>query len=211
MTRPRVLLADDHVLLLEAFKTLLEPRYDVVGAVTDGRQVLSAVAELRPDVVVLDIAMPRLNGLDAGRQLRKESPKLKLVFLTVNEDPDIAAEAMAFGASGYLLKNSAASELFEAIRCAVDGKSYVTPLIAKGMVDSLRRPQRRESSSKLTPRQREVLQLLAEGHSMKEIGALLSITPRTVAHHKYGMMEDLGITTSAGLIQFAIREGLVSP
>jgi DNA-binding NarL/FixJ family response regulator len=210
MRRPRVLLADDHRLLREAFAELLKAECDVVGTAGDGRAVLEMAPELQPDVVVLDIAMPMLNGLDAARQLKLVMPDVKLIFLTVSEDPDLAAEAFRVGASGYLLKNSAASELLQAIGEVVQGRSYVTPLATQGLVERLQKPESAKASSDLSPRQREVLQLLAEGHTMKEIARLLKITPRTVAFHKYAMMEALGIKSSAVLVQFALKQGLVS-
>ncbi len=211
MKRPRVLLADDHKLLLEAFQKLLEPDCEVVGGVADGRALLAAASELEPDIIVLDIAMPLLNGLDAGGQIKKMMPDVKLIFLTVNEDPDFVSEAFRVGASGYLLKSSAASELFQAIQDACLGRTYVTPLVAQGMVDSfIEGPKRRKASGKLTPRQREVLQLLAEGRSMKEAAAILNVTPRTVAFHKYRMMDELRLKTNAELIRFAIKRGLTS-
>jgi len=211
MKRPRVLLADDHLLLREAFTKLLEPSCDVVGAVADGRALLEAAQELRPDIVVLDIAMPLLNGLDAARQLKGLAPEVRLIFLTVSEDPDLAAEAFRAGASGYLLKNSAASELFKAIQEVCQGRSYITPLVTEGLVGSLiREPGLPRGSGQLSTRQREVLQLLAEGSTMKEIARILTITPRTVAFHKYRMMEDLGIKTSAELVQFAIKHHIVT-
>ncbi len=208
--RRRVLLADDHTLLLEAFKRLLEPDYSVVGAVSDGRALLSAATRLKPDVIVLDIAMPLLNGLDAARQLKKTMPAIKLIFLTMNEDPDLATEAFCIGASGYLLKTSAAAELTKAIEEALCGRSYVTPLITRGMVESfIGRSDEERGGAQLTPRQREVLQLLAEGLSMKEAAKILKVTPRTVAFHKYRMMEQLHLKTNADLIHFAIREGII--
>jgi DNA-binding NarL/FixJ family response regulator len=208
--RRRVLLADDHTLLLEAFEKLLEHDFTVVGAVSDGRALLSAAAELKPDVIVLDIAMPLLNGLDAARQLKKTMPAIKLIFLTMNEDPNVASEAFRAGASGYLLKTSAASELSKAIKEALCGRSYVTPVITQGMVESfIRQPGDDWDAPKLTPRQREVLQLLAEGHSMKEAAKILNVTPRTVAFHKYRMMEHLNLKNNADLIQFALREYIV--
>ena len=211
MKRPRVLLADDHRLLREAFAQLLAPACEVVGTVADGRALLAAAKKLRPDVAVLDIAMPLLNGLDAARQLKRLMPEVKVIFLTVSEDPDIAAEAFRAGASGFLLKNSAASELFQAIQEVLQGRSYVTPQATEGLVRAfLDGPEPGKQSGELSPRQREVLQLLAEGHSMKEIGRILKITPRTVAFHKYSMMEQLGIKSSAELVQFAIKQHLVS-
>src|SRR5436305_2782148 len=165
MKRPRVLLADDHRLLREAFAKLLEPNCDVVGAVADGRALLAAAPGLRPDIVVLDIAMPLLNGLDAARQLKRVMPEVKVIFLTVSEDPDLAAEAFRVGASGFLLKNSAATELFQAIQEVLQGRSYVTPQAAQGLVAAcLDGPEAGKNAGELSPRQREVLQLLAEGH-----------------------------------------------
>jgi DNA-binding NarL/FixJ family response regulator len=211
MTRPRVLLADDHRLLREAFTQLLGAGCEVVGAVADGRAVLAAAPVLRPDIVVLDVAMPLLNGLDAARQLKRDMPDVKVIFLTVNEDPDLAAEAFQVGASGYLLKNSAASELFQAIQEVANGRSYVTPLATRGLVENfLHQPEPGKKLSDLSPRRREVLQLLAEGHTMKEIARILKITSRTVAFHKYGMMEELGIKSSAELVRYAIKHHLVS-
>lgn len=208
MNRPRVLLADDHRLLREAFARLLESECEVVGTVADGRAVLAEAPVLQPDVVVLDVAMPLLNGLDAARQLRRTMPEVKVVFLTMSEDPDVAAEAFRVGASGYLLKNSAASELLTAVREVSRGRSYVTPLAARGLVEQLLHPTAKPVE--LSQRQREVLQLLAEGHTMKEIAGLLKITPRTVAFHKYSMRELLGIKSSAELIQYAIRNHIAA-
>jgi DNA-binding NarL/FixJ family response regulator len=208
MTRPRILMADDHLMLLEAFRALLEPEYEVIGAVTDGRTLLEEFARLHPDVVLLDVGMPLLNGLDAGRQLKAERRSVKLIYLTMNPDPDIAGEALRLGASGYLLKSSAVQELKQAIQEVLRGRSYITPLITRDVVGSLLMP--REERQELTTRQREVLQLLAEGRSMKEVGAILQLTPRTVAFHKYRMMEQLGLKTSADLVKFAVRQGVVA-
>ena len=208
MARPRILMADDHLLLLDAFRALLEPDYDVVGAVTDGRMLLQEFSRLNPDVVLLDVAMPLLNGLDAGRLLKAQRKSVKLIYMTMNPDPELAGDALRLGASGYVLKSSAAQELKQAIQEALRGRSYITPLITRDVVGSLieNRPGRRE----LTVRQREVLQLLAEGRSMKEAAAILDLTPRTVAFHKYRMMEQLGLKTSAELVQFAVRQGIVA-
>ena len=208
MTRPRILLADDHVMLLEAFTALLAPEFDVAGTATDGRMLVEAFARLHPDIVVLDIAMPLLNGLDAGRQLRAQRKSVKLIYLTMNPDPYLAGEALRLGASGYVLKSSAAHELLQAIREALRGRSNITPLIARDAVGSLIGP--RADRPDLTTRQREVLQLLAEGRSMKEVGAILDLTPRTVAFHKYRMMEQLRLKTSAELVQFAVKQGMVA-
>jgi DNA-binding NarL/FixJ family response regulator len=211
MWRPRIVLADDHRLLLDAFTKLLETEYEVAGAFGDGRTLLTEAPRLKPDVIVLDICMPLLNGLDAARQLRRTLPGAKLIFLTVNQDADYAAEAFRIGASGYLLKSAAASELFQAIQEVLEGRTYVSPAIAQGMVESLAHPaQAGTGASRLTSRQREVLQLLAEGNSMKQTAAALGVTPRTVAYHKYAMMELLGIKSSAELVQYAVKQGLVS-
>jgi DNA-binding NarL/FixJ family response regulator len=211
MKLPRVLLADDHTMLLEAFRRLLEGRCEVVGAVSDGRALLRDAPILKPDVMVVDIGMPLLNGLEAGRRLKEMLPSVKLVFLTMNEDSDLAAEAMRSGASAYLLKNSAASELFRAIQDALKGKTYVTPKIARGMQQAfIRSPGGRCHPKTLTARQREVIQLLAEGKSMKEAADFLNVTPRTVAFHKYRIMEELGLKTSADLVQFAIKNRIVA-
>lgn len=209
MGRPRVLLADDHELLLGAFEKLLSPECDIVGQVTNGRALVESAEQLKPEVIVLDIAMPQLNGLEAGRKIKQSLRDVKLVFLTMNEDSDLAAEAFRAGASGYLLKRSAASELPKAIREVVQGRSYVTPLVTEGLVDSLLRVDEHGASHELTARQREVLQLLAEGNSMKEVAAVLKLTPRTVAFHKYQMMEQLQIKSTAELIRYAVRHHIV--
>ncbi len=210
MSRTKVLLADDHTLLLEAFKGLLEPESEVVGAVGDGRALLKAARALNPDVIVLDIAMPLLNGLEAARQLQEISPQAKLIFLTMNPDPDMAAEALRLGASGYLLKTSAASELTKAIRDALRGLKYITPTIKRGLEDVfVEDPRGEKQRSGLSARQREVLQLLVEGRPMKEIGDILNVAPRTIAYHKYKMMADLRLKTTAELIQYAIKNKIV--
>lgn len=212
MKLPRVILADDHTILLEAFRKLLEGKCEVVGTVSDGRALLNEAPALRPDVVVADIGMPLLNGLEAGRQLKEILPAVKLVFLTMNEDPDLALEAMRTGASAYLLKRSAASELFRAIQMVMKGRKYVTPQIARGMQQAfVRNPRGRSPQKALTARQREVIQLLAEGKSMKEAADFLNVTPRTIAFHKYRIMEELGLKTSAELVRFALRNRIVMP
>lgn len=207
MKLPRVVLADDHTLLLEAFRKLLEPTCDVVATVADGRALLEVAPALKPDIAVIDIGMPRLNGLEAAHHLKQIMPEMKWIFLTMNEDPVWATEAMRYGASAYLLKSSAASELIHSIQMALKGGRYVTPKVARGMEEAfIRDPRVKIKDKELTPRQREVLQLLAEGKSMKEVADVLSITPRTVAFHKYRMMEDLGVKTSAELIQAGFRK-----
>jgi DNA-binding NarL/FixJ family response regulator len=212
MALPRVMLADDHTLLVEAFRKLLEPHFQIVATVADGRSLLETAPKVDPDVVVVDIGMPLLNGLEAGLRLKKQMPRVKLVFLTMNKDPDLALEAMHSGASGYLLKTSAAGELIRTIQLALKGKSYVTPSIAREMEKAfINDPRAREQKRALTPRQREVVQLLAEGKSMKEVASILNLTPRTVAFHKYRAMGELHIGTTAELIQFAIRTRILVP
>jgi len=210
MKRPRVILADDHTLILDALKNLLEPEFQVVGTFADGRALMEGAASLNPNVIVLDIGMPMMNGLNAGQRLKQEMPLVKLVYLTMNHDPDMAGEAFRLGASAYLLKNSAAIELQNAIREVVRGGYYVTPLMTKGMDGSfIQNFKRRKSTNPLTLRQKEVLQLLAEGRSMKEVAFVLNVSPRTVAFHKYTMMEHLQIRSSAELIEYAMRSSIM--
>jgi DNA-binding NarL/FixJ family response regulator len=206
---PRVVIADDHTLIVEAFKKLLEPACQVIATVTDGRALLSAAQDLRPDVIVLDVTMPLLNGLDAARAIKKTDPSIKLVFVTVNEDPDVAAQAFRAGGSAYLLKRSASAELTTAIFEVTRGRSYLTPLVTADVVRALMRGPDVEHRE-LTTRQCEVLQLLAEGKSMKEAGDILHISTATVAFHKYRIMEQLRIKTSAELIRFAVQNHFVS-
>lgn len=211
MKRPRVILADDHTLILDALKSLLEPEFEVVGIFADGRALMEGAAALNPNVIVLDIGMPMMNGLNAGQRLKQEMPLVKLVYLTMNHDADMAGEAFRLGASAYLLKNSAAAELQNAIREVVRGGYYVTPLMTKGMDGSfIQNFKRRKSTNPLTLRQKEVLQLLAEGRSMKEVAFVLKVSPRTVAFHKYTMMEHLQIRSSAELIEYAMRSAIVA-
>ena len=207
--RPRVLLADDHALLVGAFEKLLGSECEVVGQVNDGRALVAAAEKLAPDVIVLDISMPLLNGLEAGRQVKQHNRNIKLVYVTMNEDPDIAAEAFRAGASGYVLKRSAVTELTTAIREVMLGRSYITPLVATGLVGSLMHTDDPKVTDVLTSRQREVLQLLAEGHSMKQVAGVLNLTPRTVAFHKYRMMEQLRVKSTAELIQYAVKHHFV--
>ena len=212
MNRPKILLADDHVLLAQALEHLLRAEFDVVGTVADGRALLQAASELSPDVVVVDIGMPLLNGLDAGEQLKALHPGIKVIFLTQNREPRFAVEAFRRHASAYLLKDSAASELTTAIREALRGNTYVSPSIAKGMVDEALSTEVSDATLReLSAREREVLQLLAEGKSMKEVAAVLDISPRTVEFHKYRIMQLLRVKTNAELVQQAIKLGLIAP
>ena len=211
MQMPTVLIADDHRLLVEAFTKILEAEFEVVGTSQNGRDLLDAAAELKPDVILLDISMPLLNGLGACERLRKSAPDTKVIFLTVNEDPDIVSEAFRLGANGYLLKKSAASELLDAIHQVLLGRFYITPLVTQSMVDRVvRGPKDLPKKANLTTRQKEVLQLLAEGYTMKEVGRILHISPRTVAFHKYRVMEEQNLKTNADLIQFAIKKSIAS-
>jgi DNA-binding NarL/FixJ family response regulator len=210
MNRPRILIAEDHTLVSGAFQQMLEPQYEVVGTVADGRALLKVAPELKPDVILLDIGMPLLNGLDAGRQLKLMMPKVKLIFLTMNQDSDVAGEAFRIGATAYLLKNSEASELHKAIQEVLRGGTYVTRQTRQDIQKTfIRDPQATKRPRKLTERQREVLQLIAEGHSMRQIADILNVTPRTVAFHKYRMMEELGVNNTAELIKFAIKQKIV--
>jgi DNA-binding NarL/FixJ family response regulator len=206
----RVAFVDDHTLFADACRKLLEPDYEVVGTYSDPRAFLLDFPQLKVDVAVLDVSMPQLNGLDTARQILRIDPRVRVIILTMSEDPDIAAEAFRTGASGYLLKRSAGAELTLAVREVSNQRYYLTPLLTKDLVDTLvNDPYARKPLHQLTTRQREVLQLLAEGRSMKEAAAILHVSARTVAFHKYRMMEHLAVDSTAELIQFAVREGLV--
>lgn len=209
---PRILIADDHTLVAEACKKLLESEYEVVATVSDGRALVRAAAELKPHLIIVDVSMPLLNGLDAGQQVKELLPGIKLVYLTMNHDADLAAEAFRRGASGYLLKTCAASELAIAVREVLRGKSYLSPMIAKDTVDFLLRQDKKlvDEAHRLTERQREVLQLLAEGKCMKEVADVLNLTTRTVAFHKYRIMEVINAKSNAELVQYAIRNHLIA-
>jgi DNA-binding NarL/FixJ family response regulator len=209
MSRIRIVIADDHTLVAEAIKNLIEPEYEVVKMVADGRSLVDAAVELKPDIVLQDLGMPLLNGFDAGERLKKLLPRTKFIVLTVNEESYVAAKALRQFANGYLLKKSAAGELKKAISAVLLGESYVTPIIAKKLTADFIRDPNPDRVRKFTSRQREVLQLLAEGRSMKQVAATLHITPRTVAFHKYRVMEEFGLKTNADLVQFAFRERLV--
>ena len=206
----RILIADDHQLMADACKNLLEPEFLVVGIVTDGRHLADAVAEFKPDIILLDIYMPRLNGLDAGEQAKKKNPRLKLIFLTMTLAEDVAAEAFRRGASGYVLKQSAGTELLLAVRKVNRGESYLSPLIAKETVTFLlNKGERFAEEKRITRRQSEILQLLAEGLSMKQIADVIDVKPGTVAFHKYRMMETLNINTNAELLGYALRHQMI--
>jgi len=209
---PRVLIADDHTLVADLCRKLLETEFEVVATVNNGRAMVRAAAELRPDVIVVDVAMPILNGLDAGQQVKELFPAVKLIFLTMNGDIELAAEAFRRGASGYLLKTCAASEMVTAVHEVLRGKSYISKTLRKDDVNYLRRTEAKlvEEDERLTERQREVLQLLAEGKVMKEIADILNMTTRTVAFHKYRMMEALGAKSNAELVRYAVRHHIVA-
>jgi DNA-binding NarL/FixJ family response regulator len=212
MRRPTVLIADDHRMVAEALKEILKPGFDVLGIAEDGMALLEMAPPLKPDIILIDIGMPLLNGLDAGRELRRLLPKAKLVYLTMNDHAQLVGEAFHAGASGYLLKHSAVSELSVCLGEVLKGNQYVSPAIAgKAMEYAAQRPQSGEAEPpSLTPRQRQIVQLVAEGKTMKEIGALLGISPRTVAEHKYHVMELLLLKSNAELVQYAIKNRMVS-
>ena len=211
-TRIRVLLADDHKIILNGLRSLLEPEFELVGKVEDGRALVSAAEKLRPDVIVVDISMPLLNGIEAVRQIKKIDPRVKVVFLTMHPDVTYAIRAFEAGASGYVLKHSASSELLTAIHEAIKGRTYVTPMIAGELVQSYKEGSHHQPDEKqqLTQRQREILQLLAEGGSVKEIAEILKISPRTVEFHKYTLMSKLKLKTNSALVQYAIKHGITA-
>ena len=212
MKKPRVLMADDHSLILAGLRKLVEVECDVVGTVEDGRALVEAAQKLRPDLILLDISMPLLNGLDAARQLTKLVPESKMIILTMHASPTYATEAFQAGASGYLLKRSAASELSQAIQSVLQGQQYLTPLITKDVLDSVFKPSTGKrgtpASTALTPRQREVLQLVAEGRGTKEIATILSVSVKTVEFHRFRIMQQLDIHTTADLTKYAITHGI---
>lgn len=208
----RIILADDHSLFLETLKKFLEPEFNIMATFNDGFSLVKNAPNLNPDLIVLDIGMPQMNGLNAGKRLKQLLPKTKLIYLTMNMDRNIAVEAFRLGASAYLVKSSAGTELVQAIRQSIrGGKFYITPLMTEGVVGSfIENIKRKRNPDKLTLRQKEVLQLLVEGRSMKEVAFMLNVSPRTVAFHKYTMMENLRLKSSAELIQFAIKDALVT-
>ncbi len=212
MNRPRILLADDHQMVAEGLRDLLAVEFDVVGLVADGRAMIEAARKLRPDVIVADITMPQINGIEAMVELKKSDPKVKVVFLTMHRDATYASRALEAGASGFVLKHSAPTELIVAIRAALNHQTFITPTLAAEVLDAARRGSSGSENpfESLTHRQRQILQLLAEGRSAKEIGQQLDISPRTVEFHKYRMMELLHLSNSAELIHFAIKSGIVA-
>jgi DNA-binding NarL/FixJ family response regulator len=212
MPKFRILVADDHTLVADLCKKLLETEFEVVGTVSNGRELIRAALQLKPNVIVVDITMPLLNGLDAGEQVKDLLPAVKLIFLTMNSDTDLAAEAFRRGASGYLLKTCAASEMVIAVREVLRGKTYMSQSLCKDEVNYLRRRENKLVGKKcrLTRRQREVLQLLAEGKKMKEIANVLNMSTRTVAYHKYRMMDVLGAKSTADLIRYAVGTNIVA-
>jgi DNA-binding NarL/FixJ family response regulator len=212
VSRPRILLADDHRMVAEGLKSLLSADFELVGVVEDGRSLIDAAKKLHPDVIVADITMPHLNGLDALAPLKKDNPRVKVVFLTMHQEVAYARRALEAGAAGFVLKHSAPAELLTAIRAALDGKTYLTPSLAGEVIHAFQQGKDAPSdpAAKLTPRQREILQLLAEGRSAKEIASTLGISSRTVEFHKYQMMESVRVHNSAELIHFAIKQGIVA-
>jgi DNA-binding NarL/FixJ family response regulator len=212
MSKPRILIADDHRILAEGLRGLLEPEFEVVGVVADGRELVAVARKHRPDVIVADVTMPSLNGIEAAAQLRNVGVEAKVVFLTMHRDVGYARRAMEVGAAGFVLKHSAASELVTAVREALRGRTYVTPMIAGELLQSYRDGDSRphDPGHRLTARQREVLQLFAEGRSAKEVAAVLKLSTRTAEVHKARILEALGLRTTAELVQYAIRNGIIS-
>lgn len=212
MRKTRILLADDHQIVLEGLKNLLEPQFEIIGTVEDGRALVAKALKLHPDVIVVDISMPLLNGIEAVRQIKKIDEHSKIIFLTMHPDVTYATSAFDAGASGYVLKNSASRELVTAIKEAVQGKTYVTPIIAGELIQTYQNSRAGENliDKKLTDRQKEILHLVVEGYSAKEIANMLSISPRTVETHKYNMMQELNLKTTADLIKFAIKNNLTT-
>ena len=207
--RPRILLADDHIFILAGVRSLLEARYDLVGQVSDGRSLVEAAGRLRPDLIILDVAMPGLNGIDAARQIKKEWPQARFLFLSMHTSPVYLREAFSAGASGYVLKSSAAEELRTAIQKVLKGQTYVAPSFEPGILEDVRRPAVSPGSVQLTERQREVLQLVAEARGNKEIAAILKISVKTVEFHRGRIMEKLGVHRVAELTRWAVQAGLV--
>ena len=210
MKRPRILLADDHRLVAEGLKSLLSGEFELVGVVEDGRALIDAARTLRPDVIVADITMPHLNGIDALARLKRDDIKVPVVFLTMHVEVAYARRALEGGAAGYVLKHSAPAELITAIRAALDGKTYVSPAVAGDVLRVInQQPEKADDPvASLTPRQREILQLLTEGRSAKEIGDTLAISARTVEFHKYQVMEKLNLHTNAELVHFSLKHGI---
>jgi DNA-binding NarL/FixJ family response regulator len=210
MGKTRILLADDHTMVMEGLRKLLESHFDIVGMASDGRELMAIAPSLHPDVILVDLGMPLLNGFDAGRRLKKLLPNSKLIVLTMNGDYELAAQALREWASGYLLKTSIGSELLRAITTVLRGERYLTSLLAKRETEKFIRNPMLAPVKPLTNRQREVLQLLAEGHSMKEVGAVLEVSTRTVAFHKYHIMEQYGLSNNTDLLRFAMKQRVVS-
>lgn len=209
MVKPRIFLADDHTMLVDAFRRLLEHEFEIVGTASNGPELLETAPNLQPDLVVVDLGLPLLSGMEAGRQLKKILPQTKILVVTVNEDPAVANEVLREWASGYLLKKCTGSELAHALRELLMGRSYVTTMVSRRSTEGPIRHPGAPGRKSLTPRQRQVLQLLAEGRTMKEAGYLLNLTERTVAFHKYRIMEGLGMRSNFELLRLAIREHLV--
>jgi DNA-binding NarL/FixJ family response regulator len=207
--RPRVMIADDHAIVAEGLRSLLERNYDVIGVVHDGRQLLAEASRLKPDVIVLDIGMPLLNGLDAGARLKSLLPTAKLVFLTMKDDANLAAAALSLGAVGYVLKHAAASEFVTAVSEVLQGRSYVTAKL-RAENWAVLKERARQFSTELTPRQQEVLQLLAEGRPMKEIADILKVSEKTVMFHKYHIMKMFNLKNNTELVLFALNRHLIS-
>jgi DNA-binding NarL/FixJ family response regulator len=212
MRRARVVMADDHKMIVDALRRVIEPEFEVVETVGDGRALLTAVETHKPDVIVVDVSMPLLNGIEATRKIKKTNPRVKVIILTMHDSPEFASQAMEAGVSGYVLKHSASEELVQAIREVLRGNHYITPLIAKGLMQVFinGRDSTGEPAKLLSGREREVLQLVAEGKTMKEVGSVMNISAKTVEFHKYNIMKKLGVSSSAELVRYAVKYGLVA-
>lgn len=208
--KPRVLMADDHSIVLTGVRNLIEDRCEIVGIVDNGRDLVEAAERLRPELVILDISMPLLNGLDAARHIKESCPETKLIFLTMHTSPRFVTGSVKVGGNGYVLKHNASDELGPAIEAVLKGQTYLTPAIVQPMPDSFRQPGQKKGVDDLTPRQREVLQLIGEGKGLKDIAVLLKLSVKTVDFHKTCLMEQLDLHSTPALIRFAIAEGLVS-
>jgi DNA-binding NarL/FixJ family response regulator len=210
MKKARIIIAEDHTVVLEAFKSLLEPEFEVIATVKDGRELVALAREFKPDAILLDVGLPGLNGAEAGKQVHEILPNCRIVVVTMYDDVTLSSEALQHWASGYLLKTSAGSELVKAVREVLKGNKYVTPEVRKSLSDEFIRDPRMDRERTLTVRQREVLRILAEGHTMKEAAELLHVTPRTVAFHKYRIMEEFGLKSNSELVRFAIKQHIIS-
>jgi DNA-binding NarL/FixJ family response regulator len=207
--RARILLADDHALMLDGFHNLLEPKFEVVGTAADGKELVEAALRLKPDLIILDITMPVLNGIDAARQIRKHLPLVKLLFVTMHTSPTYLVAALEAGANGYALKSSGRNEILNAVETVLNGTRYITPGVGNERLRQWRDPAQAAASLRLSARERQILQLTAEGKSRKEVAHTLGISEKTVAFHKNNLTRKLGLRSTAQLTRYALEEGLI--